>query len=76
LSSVIFSRATLSGMQKTVLKPMMQAAIASPTPVLPEVHSTIVPPGFKWPASSAASIIETPIRSFALPPGLKDSTFA
>ena len=61
-------------MQNTVLYPITTAAIARPTPVLPEVHSTIVPPGLSWPAWTAASIIDTPIRSLTLPPGLNDST--
>jgi len=33
-------------------------------PVLPDVASTIVPPGWSWPLASAASMIATPIRSF------------
>jgi hypothetical protein len=44
--------------------------------VLPEVGSTIVPPGRSFPARSAASIIGSPIRSFTLPPGLSISSFA
>jgi hypothetical protein len=44
--------------------------------VLPEVGSTIVPPGFSSPDASAASIIRTAMRSFTEPPGLKYSTFA
>ena len=46
-------------------------------PVLPLVGSTTsVRPGLISPASSAASIIATPIRSFTDPPGLKYSSFA
>jgi hypothetical protein len=52
------------------------AARASPTPVLPEVGSTMVPPGFRSPAFSPASIMAMPIRSFTLEPGLKDSILA
>jgi hypothetical protein len=52
------------------------AAIARPTPVLPEVGSTIRPPGRSSPAFSAASIIASPIRSLTLAPGLKNSTLA
>ena len=54
--------------------PLTAAACASPTPVLPAVASTIVPPGLSRPSFSAASIIETPIRSLKLPPGLTDSS--
>ena len=44
--------------------------------MLPQVGSTIVPPGFSSPLSSAASIIRTAMRSFTEPPGLKYSTLA
>ena len=44
--------------------------------MLPEVGSTIVPPGFSSPDASAASIIRTAIRSFTEPPGLRYSTLA
>src|SRR2546429_3016521 len=54
----------------------MTAAMASPWPVLPEVGSTIVPPGLRSPFSSAASIIRTPMRSFTLPPGFSISSLA
>src|SRR3954451_4428711 len=54
----------------------MQAPIARPTPVLPEVGSTIVPPGRSFPSRSAASIIGSPIRSFTEPPGFRYSSFA
>ena len=50
--------------------------MASPTPVLPDVGSTIVPPGRNAPDASAASIIRTAMRSFTDPPGLKYSTLA
>ena len=52
------------------------AAIASPTPVLPDVGSTIVPPGFSFPSRSAASISLIPIRSLTEPPGLMYSSLA
>src|SRR5512141_631639 len=42
-------------------------------PVLPEVGSTIVPPGFSRPSRSAASTIASPIRSLIDPPGLARS---
>jgi hypothetical protein len=50
--------------------------MASPTPVLPEVGSTIVPPGLSDPSASAASTMRSAIRSFTDPPGLRYSTFA
>src|SRR5438270_645431 len=50
--------------------------MARPTPVLPEVGSTIVPPGLSFPSRSAASIIASPIRSFTEPPGFRYSSFA
>jgi hypothetical protein len=52
------------------------AAIARPTPVLPEVGSTIVPPDFRFPLRSARSIIGSPIRSLTEPPGFRYSSFA
>src|SRR6185369_5495781 len=45
-------------------------------PVFPEVASTTVPPGFKIPSRSAASIIEMPIRSLTEYPGFKLSILA
>ena len=50
--------------------------MAKPTPVLPEVGSTIVPPGFSLPSASAFSIIAKPIRSLTEPPGFRYSSFA
>ena len=44
--------------------------------MLPEVGSTIVPPGFSFPSRSAASIIASPMRSFTEPPGFRYSSFA
>jgi len=55
---------------------LIAAASASPTPVLPLVPSTIVPPGLSAPLRSAASMIGSPMRSFTDPPGLKKSAFA
>ena len=43
-------------------------------PVLPEVGSTIVPPGFSVPEASRASIMATPMRSLTLAIGLKNSS--
>src|SRR5205823_11856209 len=50
--------------------------MASPTPVLPEVGSTIVPPGLSFPSRLACSIIGRPIRSFTEPPGFRYSSLA
>jgi len=44
--------------------------MARPTPVLPDVGSTIVPPGRNRPSRSAASIMVTAGRSLDDPPGL------
>ncbi len=43
--------------------------------MLPDVGSTIVPPGWSSPEASAASIIRVAIRSFTEPPGLRYSIF-
>src|SRR2546422_6033905 len=75
-SSRAFSCDILSGMVKTQRYPFTAAASASPTPVLPDVASTIRPPGLRRPSRSAASIIATPMRSFTDPPGLKNSALA
>ena len=47
--------------------------MASPTPVLPEVGSMMVPPGLSAPDASAASIIDSAMRSLIEPPGLARS---
>ena len=52
------------------------AANANPIPVLPEVPSIIVPPGFNLPSNSASSIILSAILSLIEFPGLNVSTFA
>jgi hypothetical protein len=49
LSASIFSFDCLSVVVKTALYPLTTAAMASPMPVLPDVPSTIVPPGFSNP---------------------------
>jgi hypothetical protein len=76
LRTLRFSSPTLSGQTKTQRYPFAWATRASPTPVFPEVGSTIVPPGFSAPDSSAASTIRIAMRSFTEPPGLRYSTFA
>ena len=75
-SSRIFSSLILSGMTKTHLYPLIAAPIANPTPVLPEVASTMVPPGRRSPRRSASSMIAIPMRSLTEPPGFKNSAFA
>ena len=44
--------------------------------MLPDVGSTIVPPGWSAPEASAASTIRSAMRSLTDPPGLKYSTLA
>ena len=43
--------------------------------MLPEVGSTIVPPGFSFPVRSASSIMLSAIRSLFEPPGFRYSSF-
>jgi hypothetical protein len=45
-------------------------------PVLPDVGSIRIPPGFSLPDASSASIMETPMRSLTLASGLKNSSLA
>ena len=45
-------------------------------PVLPEVGSTMTVSGPSAPLASIASIMATPMRSFTLPIGLKNSSLA
>src|SRR6187399_3153049 len=45
-------------------------------PVLPEVGSTIVPPGLSLPSRSAASIMRLAMRSLLDPPGFTYSILA
>src|SRR4028119_78853 len=53
----------LSGMTSTSLWPLTAATIARPMPVLPDVGSTIVPPGRSAPDFSAPSTLATAIRA-------------
>jgi hypothetical protein len=76
LSASAFSFDCLSVVVKTHLYPLITAAIASPIPVLPEVPSMIVPPGFRAPLLSASSIILTAMRSLIELPGLVVSILA
>ena len=50
--------------------------MARPVPVLPDVGSTMVPPGLSLPSRSAASMSATATRSLIEPPGLSASTLA
>ena len=43
--------------------------------MLPEVGSTITPPGFSSPLRSAASMMRSAMRSLDEPPGFRYSTF-
>ena len=62
--------------QKLVKPPFMMLTMAMLNPVLPEVVSTIVSPGFKIPFFSASSIMYSAILSLVECPGLKASTLA
>src|SRR5215813_10728490 len=75
-SASTFSFDCLSVVVKTHRYPLTTAAIARPMPVLPDVPSMIVPPGFSLPARSASSIIFTAMRSLIELPGLKVSILA
>ncbi len=48
--------------------------MASPTPVLPDVGSTITPPGRSLPSRSAVSTMRSAMRSLIEPPGFRYST--
>ena len=50
--------------------------MASEMPVLPEVGSSIVQPGWSSPSASAASTIASAARSLIDPVGLRSSSFA
>src|SRR3954451_18542320 len=49
--------------------------MARPTPVLPDVGSTITLSGPRMPRRSASSTMESPMRSLMLPPGFARSAF-
>ena len=71
-----FSLDCLSVETQISLYPFTIAANAKPIPVLPDVPSTMVPPGFNLPSASASSTIFSAILSFTELPGLKYSTLA
>ena len=66
----------MSGIVSTHGIPRAVHTIASAIPVLPLVGSSTTVSGPIKPASRPASIIDTPIRSFTLCAGLKNSSFA
>src|SRR6185295_1069552 len=63
----------LSGMTRTSLYPLTAATMARPMPVLPEVGSTITPPGLSLPDASASTTIDSAMRSLIDAPGLTRS---
>src|SRR5215510_14676501 len=71
-----FSSANASEKTKCDLKPRALQTRAIEIPVVPAVYSTTVPPAGSRPAAAARSTIARAIRSFMLPVGLADSSFA
>ncbi len=65
----------VSGMVRISLYPFAAQTKARAMPVLPLVGSMTTVSGPIRPACSAASIMATPMRSFTLDRGLKDSSF-
>ena len=65
----------VSGMVMMMRLPRAAASAARPMPVLPEVGSMSTVSSSMSPRSTASSIMAWAMRSFAEPPGLKDSTF-
>jgi len=62
-------------MTRTSLYPLAAQTKARAIPVLPLVGSKMIVSPLMCPAFSAASIMDTPMRSFTLLKGLKDSSF-
>jgi hypothetical protein len=56
--------------------PRARLTKARPMPVLPAVPSTITPPGFKVPRSSASLTMAQAALSFTDPLGLRNSALA
>ena len=71
----LLSTLIVSGIVRITLYPFAVPTDASPIPVLPDVASIMVEPGFNLPSFSAASIIASAILSFTEPAGLKYSSF-
>ncbi|MBT9162661.1 MAG: hypothetical protein DDT27_01220 [Dehalococcoidia bacterium] len=74
--SCLRSRDMVSGMVRISRYPRAAQTKARAMPVLPLVGSTITVSLLISPFSSASTIIDTPMRSFTLLMGLKDSSFA
>ena len=70
------SAEVFSGITQINLYPRTFEIIAREIPVLPDVGSKIVAPGFSEPSRSAASIIESAARSFTEPVGFRSSILA
>ena len=66
----------LSGITRISFSPLAAATKASAMPVLPLVGSTMTVSSLISPLASSASIMETPMRSFTEPIGLKNSSLA
>ena len=71
-----FSSLKASEKTKWARYPRAAQTRASEMPVVPDVYSTTVPPGASRPSAAARSTIARAIRSFMLPVGLADSSFA
>jgi len=65
----------VSGIVMMTLYPLAAAMAEMAIPVLPDVGSMIVPPGFSLPVCSASSMMALPIRSLADPAGFLYSSF-
>ena len=66
----------VSGMVMMTLYPRAAPTMARPTPVFPEVASTMVPPGLRSPEASAARTMDRAMRSLTEAAGSKASTLA
>ncbi len=73
--SCLRSTDIVSGMVRMSLYPLAAQTKARAMPVLPLVGSMITVSLLMSPFSSASTIIATPILSFTLPRGLKNSSF-
>ena len=71
-----FSSLKASEKTKCALYPRAAQIKARETPVVPAVYSTTVPPGDSRPSAAACPTIAWATRSFMLPVGLADSSFA
>src|SRR5216117_791072 len=71
-----FSSLKASEKTKCALYPCAAQIRAREIPVVPAVYSTTVPPGGSLPSAAARSTMARATRSFMLPVGLADSSFA